>query len=218
MKKSIFAISLLSLPLILATGCAEYDYTQHLSEARSDIFRAETDEFTFTLFCVEREYPYLADGIACDKTSRVEIVLAPVQPITEDFTVNIDGAYGGDMSFRNTSGDYFYSQSIETFPVSSVSVTLSWGEEVREFTATSVKNENTISVQGALSAATKSEKELLSTMTQNGEFYGEFYVRLLRRDKNYYYVGIIDKAGKTVSLLLDAESGEVLARRESDLR
>ena len=57
------------------------------------------------------------------------------------------------------------------------------------------------------------EKETIANMTQNGAFGGEFYVRLLRRDKNYYYVGIIDTSGKTVSLLLDGESGEVLARR-----
>ena len=55
-------------------------------------------------------------------------------------------------------------------------------------------------------------------MTKNNEFYGEFYIRLLRRDKNFYYVGIIGKSETTVSLLIDAESGEVLARRESSLR
>lgn len=38
-------------------------------------------------------------------------------------------------------------------------------------------------------------------------------MRLLRRDKNYYYVGITDCTGKTISLLLNAETGEVLARR-----
>lgn len=45
---------------------------------------------------------------------------------------------------------------------------------------------------------------------------GEFHVRLLRRDANYYYVGIVDGKGHTISLLLDSETGETLARRESD--
>ncbi len=220
MKKCLYtlSLSLLTLPLFFSTGCAEYDYTRHISEARSDIFRAETDEFTFTLSCVDREQPYLADGVACEMTSRIEIVLAPVQPITADFCVTINGAFGGDMSFRNTSGDYYYSQGVESFPSSSVAVKLTWGEEEREFTATSVKNEKTLSVEDALSAATNSEKELIAGMTQNNEFYGEFYIRLLRRDKNFYYVGIIGKSETTVSLLIDAESGEVLARRESSIR
>jgi len=40
-------------------------------------------------------------------------------------------------------------------------------------------------------------------------------VRLLRRNTNYYYVGIVDTDGKTISLLLNSETGEVLARREN---
>ena len=52
-------------------------------------------------------------------------------------------------------------------------------------------------------------------MTQNGKFNGEFRVRLLKRDKTYYYVGIVGKDGGELSLLLDAESGALLARREN---
>ena len=39
-------------------------------------------------------------------------------------------------------------------------------------------------------------------MTKNKRFYGEFYVRLLRRNVNYYYVGIVDESGNTLSLHL----------------
>ena len=51
-------------------------------------------------------------------------------------------------------------------------------------------------------------------MTRGGVFYGEFHVRLLRRDKTYYYVGIVNSKGDILSLLLDSETGEILARRE----
>ena len=64
-----------------------------------------------------------------------------------------------------------------------------------------------------LEYAIKAEKETVKQMTRDGNFLGEFYIRLLRRNINYYYVGITDLNGTTVSLLLDSETGEVLAKR-----
>ena len=91
---------------------------------------------------------------------------------------------------------------------------MEWEDEQREIVATSVKTENTLSPEKALSRALTNEKATLERMSSNGSFQGEFYVRLLRRDKNYYYVGIVDRDGNMISLLLDSESGEVLARHE----
>ena len=169
MKKSCLSLVLLGALLPALTACGGYDYTDHISEAREDIFCAETEE--------------------------------------KD--------WGGETSFRNTRGDYFYSQTVEAFPETSVTMRIVWDGGERELTATSVKNENTISVDEALDFALKKEKDTVARMTRNGKFFGEFYVRLLRRNTNYYYVGIVDTDGKTISLLLNSETGEVLARREN---
>ena len=104
---------------------------------------------------------------------------------------------------------------MEVFPETSVSVRIVWEGGEQELTATSVKNEKTLSVDEALGFAVKAEKDAVARMTKGGSFYGEFYVRLLRRNTNYYYVGIVDTDGKTISLLLNSETGEVLARREN---
>lgn len=214
-KYSAFLILLCLLPALAACGKG-YDYAKHISEARENIFRAETEEFTVTLSCVSREYPYASDGIAGPMSNVVEISLVPVSAAVTDYNVYLveEGkTWGGEASFRNAFGDWFYSGS-HSFPEESVTLRIEWGEESRELTATSVKNEKTLSVQQALSAAVAAEKEYVDRMMQGGTFSGEFNVRLLRRDKNYYYVGIVGQDGKILSLLLDSESGEVLARRE----
>ena len=72
-----------------------------------------------------------------------------------------------------------------------------------------------MSAEEALEIAISHEEATVSSLTKDGVFQGELRVRLLRRDVNYYYVGIVAPNGKTVSLLIGAESGEVLARRES---
>lgn len=217
MKKVFCILCALFAVLPMLTGCGGYDYSKHISEARYDLFTAETEEFSLTLSCVAREYPYLSDGIACPMTKTAELSLRPKERAAGGYELYVRGEteWGGDASFRNTHGDYFYSQGVEVFPEKQVTVRIVWDGGEKELTATSVKNEKTISVSQALASVVKSEKETLSRMQKNGSFFGEFYVRLLRRDVNYYYVGIIDGNGKTISLLLDSETGATLARRES---
>lgn len=215
MKKAFSSIILLSALLPALAACGGEDYSLRVSELKSDIFLAETEEFSITLSCVSREHPYLSDGVVAERSDYIEISL--VSEIgAQDFSVYAEYGtkVGGDASFRNVRGDYFFSQGVDVFPQSSVNITVTWGEETRELTATSVKNAKTITADEALSYAVKAEKETIDRMTGNAGFTGEFRVRLLRRDKNYYYVGIVSKEGSELSLLLDAESGEVLARRE----
>ncbi len=207
---------LLSLPLLAACG-KPYDYSAHVSELRSDIFKAETDEFSVTLSCVSREYPFAADGVACPKADLVEISLVPVQK-NDTYSVffkTSTGEQGGEAAFRNACGDYFFSESVTAFPEGSVSIRVTWNDETREVTATSVKNQKTLSPSDVLQKVVSAEKDRIDRMTSGGQFLGEFHIRLLRRDKNYYYVGIVDTDGDTLSLLLDSESGEILARRDS---
>lgn len=216
MRKAQFSVVLLLAVLPAFTACGSYDYTAHISEARSDLFCAETEEFSVTLSCVTREYPYVSDGITCPQTNVVEVSLVPARAAICDYEIYVlgDGVLGGEASFRSYAGDFFYSESVAAFPEESVTIQIKWEDQTRELTATSVKNEKTLSVKEILKCAIAAEKKTVEGLKQNGNFLGEFYVRLLRRNTNYYYVGIIDREGKTISLLLDSETGELLARRE----
>ncbi len=215
MKHALKSIILLAAFLPALSACGEADYSSRISEARSDLFCAETEEFSVVLSCVSREYPYLADGIPCERSMTIEIVLNDAQG-ADGYSVAVtgeNGSFGGDMTYRNVRDDFFYSCGVKQFPQTSVVLRVEWEGGSREISATSVRNERTLSVEEALNAAVAAKKDYVTENTAEGEFEGEFYVRLLRRDKNYYYVGIIDKAGRTLSLLLDAETGALLAER-----
>lgn len=210
---------LLALPLLLLpalSACGGYDYFPYVSEIKEDIFLAQTETFSLTLSCVRREYPYIADGIPSPASNVVEISLTG-ERTSAPYEISVLGeqSFGGEMSFRTYAGDYFYSQSVESFFKDSVSLRVETNGQSVEVVATSVKNERTLSARDALDHAVKAERETVQAMTGSDGFTGEFYIRLLRRDVNYYYVGIIDREGKTLSLLLDSETGEVLARRKS---
>ena len=222
MKKfiSLLAAAALAPAFAAFAACAPYDYSDRLSEVRSDLFVAQTEDFTLTLACVEREYPYADDGVPCPMTKTVQVTLAPVNAPEGDVEIYVgegEARWGGDASFRTTYGDYTLSEGVDRFPEGSVSVSVVYGGETQTLAATSVKNENTLAPSDALAVGVAAEKETLERMKKNGVFCGELCVRLLRRDKNYYYFAVTD-GEERVALLLDAETGEVLARRADTLR
>lgn len=216
MKKSFLPFLTLLLLLPALSACGKYDYSAHISDVKSDLFLAETETYTLTVSCISREYPYLCDGVAASRSNLLEAVLTEKTPSGGEYELYFleDVPKGGDMSFRSVTGDYFYSRSAEEFPEGSLSVRVVKDGVNEELLATSIKNENTLSPEEALEKAVTAEHETIEKMTRGGRFCGEFHVRLLRRDKNYYYVGIINEQGDILALLLDSETGETLARRE----
>ena len=203
------------LPLL--AGCnSRTDYFNYASEVKEDIFCAETDRYTLSVSCIAREYPYIADGICCPKSNVVEISLTTTERGAYEVYLTGDTPIGGEMTFRTYAGDYFFSQSVEGFMKDKITLRIVKGDESEEVIATSVKNDKTLVPRDALARAVEAERDTIEAMTGKDGFAGEFYVRLLRRDTNYYYVGIINRQGETLSLLLDSETGEVLARRKNN--
>ncbi len=209
----------LLLPLLfLPVGCKKTEnYFAFVSDIRSDIFCAETDAFTVTVSCLEREHPFAVDGIVSPKSKTVEVILTEKAATGAEYEVYFleDMPRGGDMTFQNVTGDYYFSRGVEEFPSGSLSLRIVSGDKIEELFLTSVKTQKTLTPEEALSFAVAAEKDTINSLTQD-RFGGEFHVRLLRRDKNYYYVGIAHPESGTLSLLLDSETGEVLARRQSN--
>ena len=216
MKKAALFLLVPLLSLVLLAGCKGTDYTKHLSDVRSDLFAAETEDFSLTISCITRETPYAADGVACNTLKLIEIAVKPSEGMdgSKSYRIALSGepAISGELSYRTVKGDYFLSQGVSAFPEGSVTVRLSEDGKTTEIAATSVRTEKTLSPEDALRFAVDAERELVGRMTAGSAFEGEFTVRLMRRSRNYYFVGITGKQ-ENAALLIDAETGEVLARR-----
>ena len=83
MKKRTFCALALAGLLPLLSACAPYDYADRVSEIRSDLFLAETEQFSLTVACVSREYPYADDGIPCPMTDTVEVSIVPAEAFSD---------------------------------------------------------------------------------------------------------------------------------------
>ncbi len=209
---------LLALPLLFFVGCKEQvNYFDYVSELRSNIFLAKTEEYSLKIFAVRKETPYVADGIPQSGSSRIEVYFLPPEGdrIT-NITLRIGKeTVGGEMSYDNVKCEYYYSRTMDVSALSFIDCTIEYGEKKIELRANSVVTEHTLSPEIALQKLQETQPELFASLTDEYGFAGEIYLRLLFEDSPYYYIGVIDRDGKVTAFLMNAESGKILAKREN---
>ncbi|MBE7068153.1 MAG: hypothetical protein E7381_02510 [Clostridiales bacterium] len=200
-------------------GCKKesVDYYAYLSELRSNILLAEEDGFSLRIYAVEKEYPYATDGIKRDTSQRAEIYLsAPSGEKTCNLSFEVDGKeYGGEMSFDNVKTEYYFSCALDLSASQEISCKITFGESEKLLLAKTVKTENTLTPKNILQTLQKKESELFASLTDEYGFAGEIYLRLIFEESPYYYVGVIDRNGKIAAFLVNAENGNILAKRQS---
>lgn len=213
MKRRFCTIFIVVILFPLLAACKQESYAQYVSEIKSDVFCAQTEQFSLTISCSSREYPYADDGVPCPMSNVIEATLTPVNRVSGDVAVYAaDQSWGGEASFSSVHGDYRFSQGVTSFPAQTIDVTVTWGNETYTIAATSVRTKDTLSPDDALDVLVKNEHETLSRMYKEGVFCAEIRIRLMRRDKNYYYTCVTNQETQ-ISLLIDAQTGEILARR-----
>ena len=195
----------------------EVNYSEYVSELRSNIFLAETDEFSLRVYSVKKESPYSSDGIVQHCNERTEIYLvAPQGDKSCQISFTINGTvYGGEMSFDNVKAEYYYFCPLNTSALSTLPIEISFGEKRMEFTAKSVLNADTLPPFDVLSLLVNEEKDVFDSLTDKYGFAGEIHIRLIYEDSPYYYLGIIDRSGRITAFLINATSGKILAKRKS---
>ena len=222
MKKNLFASALAAAALALAFGgcAASADLTEYVSEYRSDIYEGTSGGYSVFASFSQREYPYEADGNAGEMSDLFEAALsAPDNTKTYILTFSVGGTeYEEELSFDSVRMVHTFSRSLPCPTEKEIvfSVTDTEGAEPVAVTAASVKSGKEISLSGLLSSLSSAERERFAALEDGRNFAGELYVRLLHENgKCYYYVGLTDRNGVTYAMLADAESGELLATRET---
>ncbi len=213
-----FFLTFCLLFLALLSACQKkIDYFDYVSELRDNIFTAETEEYSLRIYSVKKESPYAADGIPKEVSARTEIYFLTPEGDKECQISFSDGkqTYGGEMSFDNVKAEFYYSCSLNISELKEIPCEIRYGDIELSLTATSVKSEKTIAPKPLLNILEKEETELFSSMTDKYGFTGEIYCRLIFEESAYYYVGIIDRSGNIQAFLINAETGKILAKRQS---
>ncbi len=216
--KIVFLSTCLSLTLVGSTACSkQINYFDYVSELRDNIFLAKNDSFSLRIYAVCKESPYSTDGVPRETFSRMEAYLTTPEGNKEThirLQIN-DSHYEGEMSYDLIKGDYYYSCPANISTQQEILCYVKYGEEEMELTATSILTKDTISPQDALKKVQTEKAELFSSLTDKYGFSGEIHLRLLFEDSPYYYVGIIDRQGNCTAYLMNAETGKILAQRQT---
>ncbi len=213
----LFSFLFLLFALFPLSGCQKkINYFDYVSELRNNIFLAETETLSLRIYAVEKESPYVADGIPQETSPRFEAYLvAPSGDKTVDLEFVVGGrSFGGEMSFDNVKREYFYFCTLDISSESEIQCSLTYGEEKAEMTAVSVIKNGALSPKNVLLNVVNENAALFEGLTDKYGFAGEIYLRLIYEDSAYFYVGVIDREGKINAFLLNAESGKILAKRE----
>lgn len=213
-----FFFLLLLLPLLCLFSCGKktelFDY---VSELREDVLLAETDGFSLRVYLGKKESPYSPDGIPRERIPRFEAYLsAPDGAANCRIRFDLDGTtYEGEMSYDNVNGEYYYFRSLDIGKRDSVLFHIAYGEREVDLTAKSVRTEKTLSPREILRKLESQESALIAQQTDKYGFKGEIYLRLLFEDAPYYYVGVVDREGRVYAFLYNAETGKLLAKRQT---
>ncbi len=203
--------------IALFSACKkQLDYFSYVSELRSNILLAQTDEYLLTVYAVEKEYPYAADGVKRETSKRTEIrLLAPSGDKTYEIAFCVDNKnYGGEMSYDNVRAEYYFSCSVDVSNLDALDCKLIFKENTLDFHAKSVLTKDTLSPREIVEKVRLQESELFTSLTDKYGFAGEIYVRVLYEDFPYFYVGIIDKNGQISAFLVNGVTGKILAKRQ----
>ena len=169
------------------------------------------------IYSVRKESPYHADGIPRQSVMRTEVYfLAP----SGDKTCTLalyegENKYGGEMSYDSVKAEYYFSCTLDVSNCQTLRCEIEYGDTMVELTAESVRSKSILSPESALTILQTEEKDLFTAMTDKYGFSGEIHLRLIYEDAPFYYIGIINRKGEIYAFLLNAETGKILAKRQS---
>ena len=217
-KRIFLFVFLLLLVSVGFSACKNsVDYFEYVSELRSNLFLASADGFSLRIYSVAKEMPYISDGIPQESSMRTEIYLSSPEG-NENCSISFlfqENTYGGDMSYDNVRGEYYFFCSLDVSAAQELHCTLSYGKEEVTLCAQSVVSDDTLTPKNVLKIIETDNRELFDGLTDKYGFKGEIYIRLIYEDAPYYYVGVIERTKVTHAFLVNAKTGKILAKRDS---
>lgn len=215
MKKSKFFVGFAAIicGVCALSACSkQVNYCDYISESRTDIFLYKDDATEIKIQCSKKEQPFAADGYKGELCDLVEIYVT-LEKNPQELEVQVEGL-GGEMNYQAVTRQYYLSFTAAAFEKSGVEVTLTADKKTETYTALSVKDDKVLSCEKAVECVAEYASELFDSLTSNGIFSGEIFVRLLYDDGCYYYVGVCDKSKHVTAFLIDGERGKVIAKKE----
>ncbi len=218
MKKT-FLMVVVSIMLAVLSSCASSTtLSMYVSQRRTGIFSGEKDGYLVTVYLEQRETPFVSDGYVGEMKNFLVIRLEKTGEALKDANIFIsydDVLVDSPFTYNPLNGKYTITEQVDRLPISkTLDVEVTDGESQVKLTLNSAVLDDTMEVNEVLKCVQKQDKQVVNSLFKNGKAGAEIRVRLLSGDgKNFYYVGFAN-AKKTIAYLIDAKTGEILAKKD----
>lgn len=226
MKKKIFVVALCALALFGFVGCgkSKINLNDYLIEKRENLFTANDTLYSVSFSTGTRECEYNFDGIVNEHVPFGVLTLKrnenlPLSNDTYTYIVTInDQTHTG---FLEKTDNYTCSADLEVNTIGDEKINVQISFTGYTFNQDLTNTSASFNVDGntALSFAQKELKTDIENLIKDKNQKIEVVMKLMKDystenlEKYYWYVGIISTNGNTMGILIDANSGDIIAKK-----
>lgn len=227
MKKKILIFMMLAISIFSLSACgkSEVKLADYLIEERNNLFVACDELYHVSLSSGLRENDYNFDGIITDKVDFGVLTLSRLDncPLANDnyaYVVKInDKSLSGFLIKNETNNTYTVDLGVQASDDAVVSVEISFTGYTFKKDMENISSSFGVDKTTALSIASNELQEDLKNLMSDKNVKIEVVMKILKDyssqdTKTYYwYVGAISTNGDTLGILINANNGEIIAKK-----
>ncbi len=217
-KNAILFIVILTLTFIASSCKNSIDLTVYVSEVRSGIYDGAINNYNVSVYATEREDPFIADGFVGTVKKILTVKLEGVNSSIDDASITLnydDYEVSGNFVYSPLSGKYVAEIFVDKLPATpTVKGSLKSGDNTFDLELKSKVLSGNLTYKEVLEKVKDQDAKRVEELFNNKSVATEIHIRLISDNtKNYYYVGFSEKSGKIYAYLVDAKTGEILAKK-----
>lgn len=227
MKKKIAICALFALMVVCLSACGKtsFNLSDYVIEKREHIYSACDDLYCVTLSTGTRENNYDFDGIVNEHVPFGILTLTRKgnKTLANDnysYIVTIgEQTFSGFLCKNNTDNSYSADLEVNEIGEQPVNVQISFTGYTFNQNLEHTSANFQVDSASALKVAEKELKDDIQNLISDKNTHIEVVMKIMKDHSNeelktyYWYVGVISTNGDTLGILLDANSGEIVAKK-----
>ena len=227
MKKKLLIFTLITICLFGLTACGKtkVDLNDYLIEERNNLFTANDNLYTVTFSSGLRENDYNYDGVVNEKVDFgiLTLIRNDSLPLANDtytykITIN-EEEFTGNMEKSPIDNSYAVDIEKQVNNDDIINVEIKFTGYTFKQDLTNTSKDFVVDKNTALNQATNELKTEIENLLKDKNNKIEVVMKILKDSSNtelnrfYWYVGIISTNGETLGILIDTNTGEIIAKK-----
>ena len=227
MKKKLLIFMLLVVSVISFAACGKksLQLSDYLIEERNNLFTASDNLYSISISSGLRESDYKFDGVVTDKVDFAVVTFCRNDnlPLANDsyaYLIKInEQEYTGFLEKSPIDNTYSIDLGVGVNNDAAICAQISFTGYTFNQELMNTSNSFSVDKKAVLEIATNELKNDIENITSDANVKIEVVMKIMKdysttdAKKYYWYVGVISTNGDTLGILIDANTGEVIAKK-----